>query len=230
MRAYLDRRRNHLYVQDLESGAVAQLTAGDFDDSQPAWSPDGQLIAFVSNRTEEPDANSNTDIWVVSANSPDAGGTLLQVTTNPGADSAPAWSPDGQTITYTTVTEPDIIWYATNHLAVSPATGGAARVLTSRLDRNVSSPRFAPDGSEILFVLEDSAERHLASIDITGESFRRRIAGQHSLRGFTMNDNGQTATLIGSADQPPEVFFQDDGQLRQMTFTQSAVAGFAQPG
>jgi Tol biopolymer transport system component len=43
---------------------------GDYDDSDPAWSPDGKHIAFVSNRTEDPDANSNTDIWVVDANNP----------------------------------------------------------------------------------------------------------------------------------------------------------------
>ncbi|MYG97551.1 MAG: S9 family peptidase, partial [Gammaproteobacteria bacterium] len=106
---YLDRRRTHLYVQDVAPGEeheAVQITSGDYDDSQPAWSPDGRLIAFVSNRTEEPDANSNSDIWVVAADNPDAGATLLQVTTNPGSDYSPAWSPDGSQIAHVTVTEP----------------------------------------------------------------------------------------------------------------------------
>jgi Tol biopolymer transport system component len=60
-----------------------QLTWGDYDDSDPAWSPDGKHIAFVSNRTEDPDANSNTDIWVVDANNPNKDKKLTQVTTNP---------------------------------------------------------------------------------------------------------------------------------------------------
>ena len=219
---YLDSRRTHLYVQDVDPGRepeAVQITSGDYDDADPAWSPDGSLIAFVSNRAEEPDASDNTDIWVVAADNPDAGATLLQITDNPGADGSPAWSPDGNFIAHTSVIEPEIIWYAIDHLAISPAAGGPARVLTERLDRNVSSPRFSPDGGEVLFVLEDSGERHLASIDTSGESFSRLIEGPLSLRGWSQSDDGQIASLVSEPHLPAEVFHGAGDERRQLTFT-----------
>jgi Tol biopolymer transport system component len=162
---YLDTRYSHLYTLTLGEKKPVQITSGGTDDSQPAWSPDGKQIAFVSNRTNNPDGNHNTDIFIVSAANTDKGQTLFQVTKNPGADRSPAWSPDGKHLTYVTTIEPDIIWYATNHLAVISAQGGEPRILTQSLDRNVSSPRFSPDGKSIYFLLEDSAERHLARIE-----------------------------------------------------------------
>ena len=94
---YLDRRRTHVYVFDLDSKQLAQLTHGDFDAESPAWSPDGTRIAFASNRTADADLNYNSDIWVVPA-APVADGfaELLQVTSHPGTEGAPSWSADGQ--------------------------------------------------------------------------------------------------------------------------------------
>src|SRR6266851_4670548 len=45
---YLDRRRTHLYVFDVSSKSLTQITSGDYDDSEPTWSPDGKWLAFVS--------------------------------------------------------------------------------------------------------------------------------------------------------------------------------------
>ncbi len=105
---YLDRRRTHLYVLDLGDKVLTQITSGDYDDSQGAWSPDGKLVAFASNRTAEADGNENSDLWIVAAANTDQGRTLRRVTSNQGADYSPAWSPDGKSLVYVTGRAPEL--------------------------------------------------------------------------------------------------------------------------
>jgi dipeptidyl aminopeptidase/acylaminoacyl peptidase len=214
---YLDRRRTHLYVFDVESKAMTQITSGDFDDSDPVWSPDGKSVAFVSNRTDEPDHNYNTDIWVVAADNPDQGKTLLQVTKNPGADSSPTWNPDGKSIAYISITDTDALVYATPHLAVVSFQGGEADVLTEKLDRHMSNPRFSVDGESIYFVLEDSGERQLARIPAVGGTVERLITGSQIINGFEIGKDGTIAALITGPHLPSEVFIYSRGELEQLS-------------
>src|SRR5262249_38350877 len=87
---YLREQREHLHVVDAASGASVQVTSGPFDDAEPAWSPDGRTLAFTSNRTlPDPDANENTDVFVVAA---EAGAKPRALTSSPGADSTPRFT------------------------------------------------------------------------------------------------------------------------------------------
>ena len=177
-------RKTHLYLYELESEELRQLTTGRWDESLGVWSPDGARIAFVSNRTDEPDDNANSDIWVVSADLEEPTETPTLVTTNEGSDGSPAWSPDGREIAYTTGLRPDLIWYETTHLAVIPADGGEPRLLTTELDRNVSRPRFSDDGDWIWFRLEDSGENHLARIRPNGSDLQGPVSGALSAGAY----------------------------------------------
>lgn len=227
-----DTRRTHLYVYDLASKKLTQITSGPYDDSQGTWSPDGKRVAFVSNRTEEPDANQNTDIWVVEAANTDQGASALRITTNPGADGQPAWSPDGKWLAHTTVVQPELIWYATRHLAIAPADASAAsggrgevRVLTRALDRNVSAPRFSADGKGIYVRLEDSGEDHLARIEVASGKVTRPIAGLRSVGGFDLGPRDAIVASVSDLTRPAEVYALEKGGLKRLTTVNDSILG-----
>ena len=50
---YIDEQRTHLFAIPATGGEVRQITDGDWDDEQAAWSPDGQQIVFVSDRRDD---------------------------------------------------------------------------------------------------------------------------------------------------------------------------------
>jgi dipeptidyl aminopeptidase/acylaminoacyl peptidase len=221
---YLDNRRTHLYVFNVEKKSVTQITSGNFDDAQPVWSPDGKQLAFTSNRTmPDPDASRDTNIWVVAADNTDKGAHLTQITTNPGADSQPAWSPDGKWIAYVTQLDVHLFWYATQHLAIASSNGGDAKVLTQTFDRSVRRPRFSADGNSIFFVAVDDGTQNLCRVAVTGGEVSRVIGGRLTVGTFSLGKDGAIAAQIGTTDRPDEIFLQNGSDLTRLTKTNDAL-------
>jgi dipeptidyl aminopeptidase/acylaminoacyl peptidase len=222
---YLDRRRNHLYVFDLAAKSLTQVTSGDYDDTKPAWSPDGKQLAFSSNRSPDPDRNYNNDIWVVSADNADKGAHLNQITTNPGDDNSPAWSPDGKWIAYVTQIEPKVFEYATKHLAISPAAGGEAKILTRAFDRNASEIHFSADGQSVYFIADDDGTQNLCRIPVTGGEVTHAIGGRIMVYSYSLAKSGDIAAQIDQMDRPSEIYAlsASGGQLNRITHTNDAL-------
>ena len=221
---YLDRRRTHLYLFDLAAKSLTQITSGDYDDSEPAWSPDGKLLAFTSNRsTPDPDATYDTNIWVVASDNTDKGAHLTQITSSPGADGSPAWSPDGKWIAYATQLDPHLFDYATKHLAVASAIGGEANVLTLAFDRMATVPRFSPDGKFLYFIADDDGTQNLCRIPVTGGEVTRPVAGRLMVNEYSLAKTGDIVAQIATIDRPDELFTIPDSKLTQITHANDAL-------
>ncbi len=215
---YLRELRDHLHVLDVASKQSLQVTSGAYDDSAPVWSPDGRSLAFVSNRTADPDANQNTDVFLVAA---EAGATPRALTTTPGGDFAPTFSPDGRFVAYVRGGDPKDMWYGTVRLGLVAVAGGEERVLTPDLDRNVARPRFAPDGRSVLFLLEDGGNQHLARVPLAGGAPERVLAGEREVKAFDVT-SGVLVVLEGRPQQPAEISLvlaegREAGGLRRLT-------------
>jgi dipeptidyl aminopeptidase/acylaminoacyl peptidase len=213
--------RDHLWLYDVASHAATQLLSGDYDEALPSWSPDGRSIAFVSRRRPEYDRSDNYDLYVVEAT---AGAEPRQLTTFPGPDGdagwgtrAPAWSPDGSLITYVQGGPLNRIYYAVQKLAVVPAAGGPARVLTTTLDRNVLSPAFSSDGRDILFLVEGDRTYHLARVPAGGGTVERLVEGDRAVSDFSVSRDGHIAVAASGAVTPSELFAVEGHDLRPAT-------------
>jgi len=200
---YLNDVKRHIHVFEIATKKDLQLTSDRYDDGAPAWSPDGSLIAFSANRTDNPDANDNSDIYVIE---PRAGAKPRAITTSPSSDSSPVFSPDGRSIAYLAGGDSKDIWYATNNLAIVPVAGGAPKILTTGLDRNLSRPTFTPGGEQVVFLLEDGGNVHLARVPAAGGAVVRIFAGERDINAFDISKTADTAILQSQPQQPSEVY------------------------
>jgi dipeptidyl aminopeptidase/acylaminoacyl peptidase len=96
---FINDRRSHLFFMPVGGGEPVQLTDGDWDDGDPAWSPDGTQLAFVSSRGEDRWRIPAPDVYTLTLHEGKPG-TLRQLTDGSLGCGSPAWSPDGETLAF----------------------------------------------------------------------------------------------------------------------------------
>lgn len=213
---YLDRRATHLYLFDVASKKLDTLTTGRYNELRPVFSPDGTRIVFVSNRTEDPDKNQNTDLYVIETK---PGAEMKKRTTWRGGDDSPVWSPDGKFIAYLqTSSDEPFTMYGQPYLAVIPVDGGVPRLLSKPIDRPFSNPRWSSDGKTIYGILRDDRQALVASFDAADGKLTRVADGEKVFGNLEPNRaKNAWVALMSTPYQPAEIYALEQGGLRKIT-------------
>lgn len=229
---YLPQEKWHIWTVDVSDGSAAQLTDGDHDELNPVWSPDGQQIAFNSNRSDDPDLTPDRDaIYVM----PAAGGEMRQIEAPIGPKYLPTFSPDGNTIAYLG-SEGEGLWFKNSELWLAPADGSAAAYCASAdFDLhlvggsgsdvgggNMMLPTWSPDGSKVYVQATVQGDVALMAVDLHDDKPAiRRIVDQPGVVGaFSFDDDGDTlAYMLNAQDLPVQLFVHEmeGGETRQLT-------------
>jgi TolB protein len=162
---------DHLFAYQPEASGAGQplpltrLTYGPWNDISPAISPDGQSVAFASNR------NGYWDIYLLNL----ASGGVTRLTDTLGYEAYPSWSPDGNWLVYEA--------YIDNNLEIviqSVSSPGDMIRLTSDPSADFS-PDWSPQGRKIAFVSNRSGDDEIWLADLDkGEEERFQNISQDS--------------------------------------------------
>jgi dipeptidyl aminopeptidase/acylaminoacyl peptidase len=227
---YLQPQHSHLTLFDVDARKAETLTEGRFDEQIPSWSPDGRSIAFVSNRSTDPDRNDDTNIFTIEAK---PGAQPRRLTSYTGSDGGrPSWSPDGKWIAYLQGDETKYSAYVQNKLAIVPAIDeGQPRIMTASLDRPVSGNLvWSADSKNILFNVTDDRIAYIGRMPAAGGNVEKITSGMRVVSNIARRDDNSFALLSTTSSDPDEVYAFDNGNLRRLTHQNDALLADLQLG
>ena len=206
-RGWLHDRRKHLFRLDVASGRAVQITSGDHDNTQPAWSPDGRWIAFTSKRCEEADRHYCSDVYVIAPE----GGEPRRISSFADGDSdpdfeagGPRWSPDSRRLVWLRAGEERFTWYTPFQLVTADLESGV-EAQPAWIDRWFYYPRWSPDGSSLLALVEQDRDTWLARIDPESGAVEYLTHGPRFAYDFALAANGRVVVLDADVSTPTQL-------------------------
>jgi Tol biopolymer transport system component len=154
-----------IYIVNLDTTGLTQLTNVEGGACQPSWSPDGSQIVFISPcqaRSEfSGTAYENASLYLMNAD----GSGQKPLTTVPGSDFDPAWSPDGKRIAFTSLRDGQKDIYL-----LTVETGAIVRLTTVTGDiQENSQPSWSPFGNQIVYMVKRFNAYQVWAMSDTGQ-------------------------------------------------------------
>lgn len=184
------------------------------------WTPDGKRLLFAANAEDGWEyAARESDIYQLTV----ADGALKRLTTRAGPDQQPTMSPDGKQIAYVGFDNTKDS-YLVRDLYVANGDGTSARDLTKALDRDVSDPQWAADGS-LYFTYEDQGLTKLARMAPAGGKITvllSDLGGTLADRPYTggaysVNKAGRYVAVVGTSQRPGDLAIAEGGKEKILT-------------
>ncbi len=190
-------KQRHLWkvaVREGDTVEAERITEGDFSVLGFRLSDDGARIAHHRSVSPLFDNADEGEVWIMDAD----GSNALQLTDNTVSERGAQLSPDGSLVLFLSDSSADLETYFNDNIFVVPAGGGAHRVLYEDMPHEVTSARWAPDGT-IHFTANTGVRTELFHASVDDDSPRTLLRGDFSIGGWSFQrDAGQHVFGINS--------------------------------
>jgi dipeptidyl aminopeptidase/acylaminoacyl peptidase len=200
-----DHQYAQLWVVNVASQQIRQLTRGSRHIVDFNWSPDGSQIVFTARTTPKLMDSGATEVFVTPAglqSAPYDTAQSRQITRGNGAENQPRFSPDGRWISYLAHADGDP-YVGPERIHLVPVKGDEPLVLAKNFDGYISGYRWVFDSQRLIFLAASGVNAHLYTMHIGEQSPTVMTRNDGVTTGFSMTIDGMNIAYIHEHPRMP---------------------------